>query len=113
MNYITNIDKSYHNFYLSHSVDYQIDNEELFGPNYKTILNFWNYRESLNEQKFEKYWDVIWAMDGQTRNSAFQTAFDSKNQVVKGELPLNCIESEIVASHLIKKLTFLPIFMSV
>jgi hypothetical protein len=114
MNYITSRHKSYHNLHLTHySVDYQIDNEELFGPNYKTLINFWIYRENLNEQKFKKYWKVIYAMDWEICNLARQTAFDGKNQVVQGKLSLDCIECEIVASHFIKKLTFLPIFMSV
>jgi|688.fasta_scaffold64537_5 hypothetical protein len=90
--------------------------EDYFGPNYKTLLNYWIYYESTLEEQRNEYWKKIWDLDGATWERHLNLGFTLALQVC--ELlanNMNSIEREICAAHLIleqgENLVFLPLLV--
>jgi hypothetical protein len=92
------------------------DPEKYFGPNYKTLLNFWIYQENLSRSQKSicvgRENSIAYANWRSAKNSA-----EDLSVVVVGEQTRNCLshyENEIIAAHLLiesdKPLTFIPLF---
>ena len=62
----------YHlNFFKFHALSDALDNpEKYFGPNYATLLNFWNFLENLTKEQVEKIPSRVDSVSG--RYSVFE-----------------------------------------
>jgi hypothetical protein len=81
--------------------------EKFLGPNYKTLLNFWIYWQSLTRKQKDVYFSKHFPADSFAR---IQSHFNVMNIPDYG---FYYIEREIMAAHIIidsgECLTFLPI----
>lgn len=95
--------------------DVLINPELYLGPNYKTLLNYWIFMESL---KYEQVWNYnrkCVAIDFETHLGASRMATTSSKNII-GETKIytfDSIEREIIAAHIIidsgKTLSFIPL----
>jgi hypothetical protein len=83
--------------------------EKYLGPNYKEVLNFWFYRESLSVKqwkvywdKWKVYWDRLYSLDIETRTKANSTAIELAKEVIDSRFVdyIEALELELIASHL-------------
>jgi hypothetical protein len=96
------------------TLDIIYDPEKAFGPNYKTLLNFWIYLDIIGTAEQMRYHNTILNMDdaewveakGNTNNAAAQMNGNILMQ-------LTCYELELVVAHILidsgKTLTFIPL----
>jgi hypothetical protein len=86
--------------------------EKYFGPNYKTLLNFWIYWDSLTEEVKDKFYWFILEIDYYILSDAVGVAKYSTRQVLNIEYSFGFWEYEIIGMHNIldegKSLTFIP-----
>ncbi len=89
--------------------------ERHFGPNYKALINFWIYWDSLSWEQLDVHFEKRGKLHGSTRGDAERLCREAAKSIVSGDvwLFLNDCESEIVASHILLEsgipLTFLPL----
>jgi hypothetical protein len=88
-----------------HSINEQdvLDHPENYlGPNYKEVLNFWFYRDSLSAKQLNVYWDRVDSIDVKTWNKARSIAIELAKEVIDPRFVNNlpCDELELIASHL-------------
>jgi hypothetical protein len=87
--------------------------EKYFGPNYKTLLNFWIYWDSLSLDKRCCYQDLLNSLSGSIWCQAYCEARISSGKVMNCTVSLLCWEMEIAGMHIIldegKPLTFIPL----
>jgi hypothetical protein len=76
--------------------------ENYLGPNYKEVLNFWFYRDSLSAKQWNVYWDRVDSLDYETLRKACSTAKELVKEVIDPRFVyyLYPIEWELIASHL-------------
>jgi hypothetical protein len=89
--------------------------ERHFGPNYKTLINFWIYWDSLSWKQLDVHFEKRRELPGSTWRDAERLCRDAAKSIVSREVWyfLNDCENEIVASHILLEsgipLTFLPL----
>jgi hypothetical protein len=87
--------------------------EKYFGPNYKPLLNFWIYWDSLSSTQRYDYQDLINNLSDYIWHKAYYEARRSSEKVMNCAVSLLCWEMEIVGMHEIleegKSLTFIPL----
>ena len=89
--------------------------EKYLGPNYKEVLNFWFYDESLSIEQGEVYWDRRDKLGRETRVKAYDLSTILASEVIDARIVvwLNYEVREIVAAHLYIErnipFTFLPL----
>jgi hypothetical protein len=103
-----------------HNINKQdvLDNlENYLGPNYKEVLNFWLYWDSLSDEKWNVYWDRVDSLNNETRGMAHSTATELAEEVIDPRFVyyLYPIEWELIASHLYIErgipFTFVPLII--
>ena len=104
--------------YLSNLVenpDVLTNPERHFGPNYKALINFWIYWDSLSWEQLDVLFVKRGKLHGSTRRDAERLCREAAKSIVSGDVCyfLNEYENEIVASHILLEsgisLTFLPL----
>jgi hypothetical protein len=87
--------------------------EKYFGPNYKPLLNFWIYWDSLSSIQRCDYQDLIKNLGDSIWPKAYYEARRSSEKVMNCAVSLHCWELEIVGMNKIieegKSLTFIPL----
>jgi hypothetical protein len=89
--------------------------ENYLGPNYKEVLNYWFYCESLSYEQWNVYCNRFRILDVETRHKARSTAIELAKEVIDPRFVecLYTIEQELIASHLFIErgipFTFLPL----
>ena len=89
--------------------------ERHFGPNYKTLINFWIYWDSLSWEQLDVHLEKRGKLHGSTWRDAERLCREAAKSIVSREVWrfLNDCENEIVASHILLEsgisLTFLPL----
>ena len=92
--------------------------ENYLGPNYKEVLNFWFYWESLSDEQKSVYWERWWTLDHETWKKARKTAVELAKEVIDPRFVRKfCgsfgVEPELIAAHLYIErnipFTFLPL----
>jgi hypothetical protein len=94
---------SYFNrFYNINEQDVLDHPENYLGPNYKELLNYWFYRDSLSIDKLVVYWNLIWSLDYETLTKADSTAEELAKEVIDPRFVeyLSNITRELIAAHL-------------
>jgi hypothetical protein len=91
--------------------------EDYFGPNYKVLLNYWIYCESISREQNDECWNKVWALDGDILEHNSSNVTTLARQVCWREVDvMNSIEKEICAAHLIleqgESLVFLPLMVA-
>jgi ribosomal protein L16 Arg81 hydroxylase len=90
--------------------------ENHFGPNYKEVLNFGFYWDSLSAEQWKKYDERYWELPRQTRHEARKLAKKLALEIIDPRIVavLYLEHLEIVAAHLYFErnisFTFLPLF---
>jgi hypothetical protein len=90
--------------------------ENYLGPNYKEVLNFWFYKDSLTRERLDIYSKSYWEIDRQTRKESRKIAIETASEVIDTRFVdyLWAVECEIIAAHLYLErnipFTFLPLF---
>jgi hypothetical protein len=102
----------YHNINQQDVLDHP---ENYLGPNYKEVLNYWFYRDSLSSEQIDVYWDRVYSLDNETKIKVSSTAIELAEEVIDPRF-VNYISVEIlelIASHLYMgrgiPFTFLPL----
>ena len=88
-----------------HNINEQdvLDNlEDYLGPNYKEVLNFWFYWDSLSIEQKGVYWGRWWELDSETIHKARKTAEELAREVIEPRFVdyLYVRELELIAAHL-------------
>jgi hypothetical protein len=89
--------------------------ENYLGPNYKEVLNFWFYKDSLSEEQCNVYSKRYWALDSQTYTEARELAKKLAVEVIDSRFVEHFWEEEceIIAAHLYLErdtsFTFIPL----
>jgi hypothetical protein len=89
--------------------------QNYFGPNYKELLNFWFYWDSLSEEQCNAYWRRHNNIDVLFRNKANEISKKLASEVIDGRFVefLYYGQREIIAAHLYLErnipFTFLPL----
>jgi hypothetical protein len=116
MNYISRSHKriserEYEDAILTYPQDY-------FGPNYRDLLNFWVYYETLSDYQLGEVWEKIWAMDADTWRQArahLRKLSDQSDWLKVSRDIMSAVEMEICFAHIIleqgESLVFLPIYL--
>jgi hypothetical protein len=104
----------YHNINQQDVLDHP---ENYLGPNYKEVLNFWLYWDSLSEEQMVVFCNRVDSLDIQTRKKAHSTAEELAKEVIDSRIVKNLFtrELELIASHLYIErgilFTFLPLII--
>jgi hypothetical protein len=91
--------------------------ENYLGPNYKELLNYWFYWDSLSEERRNVYWNRFWSLNSETRKKAHSTAEELAKEVIDPRFVdyLYIREKELIASHLYIErgipFTYLPLIL--
>jgi hypothetical protein len=91
--------------------------ENYLGPNYKELLNYWFYEESLSEEQRNVYLNRVDSLDYETRHKARSTATELAEEVIDPRFVnyLYLIERELIAFHLYIErgipFTYLPLII--
>ncbi len=105
---------------ISYNVNREIltSPQDYFGPNYKDLLNFWVYYETLTDYQNDEVWNKIWAMDFDTWLQARDLIIKLSDQVDWFNVPpsfMSIVEMEICFAHIILErgeiLVFLPLYL--
>jgi hypothetical protein len=101
---------SRHNLFASHlNLYYNINEQDVLkypekylGPNYKEVLNFWFYLDSLSDEQWNVYDDRFLNLPTQTRIEALKLTRKLASEVINPRFVewLNYEVREIVAAHL-------------
>jgi hypothetical protein len=89
--------------------------EKYFGPNYRELLNFWFYKETLSDEQLVVCGKRYWESNSQTTVEAKDLAIKLASEVIGSEIPydIGYTECEIIAAHLYIEqgipFTFLPL----
>jgi hypothetical protein len=95
--------------------------EPFLGPNWETVLRWWLYEESLTSEQKDILWRRYFAIDGDTRFSARDLAYDATIEVIGEDnrsvvwwvSSYPAINTELIAMHLLlergHQLTFVPL----
>jgi len=97
--------------------------ERFLGPNWKNVLNFWIYLDSLSVEDFDIVTKRYWALDRFYRvsveNNAFKAAKDTNGNdyewaawEVTPTFASAYATSELIGSHKLESLNFLPLFLA-
>jgi hypothetical protein len=76
--------------------------ENYLGPNYKELLNYWFYRESLSSEQWDVFRERAYSLDIETRTKAILTAKELAEEVIDPRF-VDYIwvgELELIAAHL-------------
>jgi hypothetical protein len=89
----------YHNINEQDVLDHP---ENYLGPNYKELLNFWLYWDSLSNEKWYVFCIRVCSLDVGTWSEARSTAEELAKEVIDPRFVdyLYPIELELIASHL-------------
>jgi hypothetical protein len=95
-----------------------LDNlENYLGPNYKEVLNYWFYYDSLSEELKNVYWNKVDSLDDETLTKARSIAIELAKEVIDPRF-VECLftrELELIESHLYIErgilFTFLPLII--
>lgn len=86
--------------------------EKYFGPNYKTLLNFWIYWDGLTNAVKNKFYSLLMGIDYNSFCIAVRDVKFSTRQVLNIEYNFKYWEYETIGMHNIleegKSLTFIP-----
>jgi hypothetical protein len=76
--------------------------ENYLGPNYKELLNYWFYRDSLSAKQWNVYWDRVASLDNETLTKARSIAIELAGEVVDRRFVdyISVEILELIASHL-------------
>ena len=76
--------------------------ESYLGPNYKEVLNFWVYWESLSPEQWEVYWDRYHRLDHHSHTEKRKFAKKLAAEVIDPRFVsyIGPEELEIIAAHL-------------
>jgi hypothetical protein len=76
--------------------------ENYLGPNYKEVLNYWFYRDSLSSEQWDVYWKKYRSLVYETLNKARSTAKELAKEVIDPRFVkyIGIGELELIASHL-------------
>jgi hypothetical protein len=76
--------------------------ENYLGPNYKELLNYWFYEESLSEERRNVYWNRVDSLDNETLNKARSIAIELAEEVIDPRIVdyIWHVELEIIVAHL-------------
>jgi hypothetical protein len=91
--------------------------QNYLGPNYKSVLNYWFYLESLSYIQERMYPDRFLSFNPETWNEVFLTSKELTKEVIDPRFVdyLYPIELELIASHLYIErgipFTFLPLII--
>ena len=92
--------------------------QDYFGPNYKDLLNFWVYHETLSDYQLGNVWEKIYAMNGDTWLQARDLIIKLSEQFDWFNVPpgfMTNVELEICFAHIIlergESLVFLPLYL--
>jgi hypothetical protein len=89
--------------------------ENYLGPNYKELLNFWFYCESLSGEQWGVYRNRFWSLNFETLNRARSIATELAKEVIVPRFVdyIWVLDEELIASHLYIErgipFTFLPL----
>jgi hypothetical protein len=105
MNYSERHKRFASNLNCDHNINQQdvLDHPENYlGPNYKELLNYWFYRDSLSVEQWGVYLDRIYSLNSETLKKAHSTAIELAKEVIDPRFVecLYTIEQELIASHL-------------
>ena len=85
--------------------------EKYFGPNYKTLLNFWIYWESLSLRQEDKYFLKPFPSDSFVRVQRHSREITDVMNIT--DYPFYYIELEIMAAHILidsgEPVAFIPL----
>ncbi len=56
--------------------------EDFLGPNWRDVINFWLYFDTLNEEEIDKIGKSYWVLEKDVLKSAEDAAWDSSEEVV-------------------------------
>jgi hypothetical protein len=107
LNYIRNINEQ---DVLDHPENY-------LGPNYKELLNYWFYYDSLNDEQWDIFWDRLYSLNSETRHKAHSTAIELAKEVIDPRFvkSIRIGDLELIASHLFIErgipFTYLPLII--
>jgi hypothetical protein len=108
--------------------------DEFLGPNWKDVLNFWIFIDTLNEEQWNSIKEQYWALDTEdnlndyywkTRDYAIEAtdqdvvdaAHFSMSYYITGYFCAIDVTYELIGSHILqeqgKSLIFLPMFLNV
>jgi hypothetical protein len=93
------------------------------GPNWKNVLNFWIYLDTLSGEEFRLIFDRYWALDEDARVSAINNAHKAAEATIdihytyttRGAaltLAPAYASLELIGSHKLESLNFLPLFLN-
>jgi hypothetical protein len=95
--------------------------ERFLGPNWKNVLNFWFYLDTLSVEDFEIVYDRYWDLDDLSaiKNLAWKAVKDTIEYYNANEawcatagIATRCATCELIGSHNLKSLNFLPLFLN-
>jgi hypothetical protein len=102
-------------FYNINEQDVLEHSENYLGPNYKELLNYWFYRDSLSAKQWNVYWDRVDSLNNETLKKAHSTAEELAKEVIDPRFVdyIWVLDEELIASHLYIErgipFTFLPL----
>ncbi len=89
--------------------------ERHFGQNYKILINFWIYLDSLSREQLDVHFEKRGKLHGSTWRDAERLCREAAGSIVSGDVRhfLGDCENEIIVSHILLEsgspLTFLPL----
>ena len=89
--------------------------ENYHGPNYKEVLNYWFYLDSLSKEQRNVYWNRKNSLDIETLNKARSIAIELAKEVIDSRIVkyIGIGELELIAAHLFIErgipFTYLPL----
>ncbi len=88
--------------------------EEFLGPNWKDVLDFWLFLDTLTKEQWKIIVDRYWALDEDVRVAAHREFFNNAIYVSKENFCSLNATFELIGSHVLKKqgksLVFLSLF---
>jgi hypothetical protein len=101
--------------------------DEFLGPNWKEVLNFWLFLDTLSPEQFDIARRRYWALDSENMDSTENLAWLASGNIVGGNNSLCSFQVsyynvtgyatlELIGAHKIleqgKPLTFIPLFLN-
>jgi hypothetical protein len=103
--------------------------DEFLGPNWKDVLNFWLYLDTLSDEQLNMARRRFWNLDDADRVSSWELAWDASREVTSNDIsnraymstPASASDAgatatrELIGAHKIleqgKSLIFVPLFL--
>jgi hypothetical protein len=117
-----NYSKSHKRFALELNEYYNINEQDVLyylenylGPNYKEVLNYWFYCDSLSKEQRNVYWNRVDSLDLETWIKAHSTATELAGEVFDPRFVnrISDLAKELIVAHLYIErgipFTFLPL----